>query len=86
MNQSKTKTKVTFIATIAICFVCLLLVGAIVEIRFYNIYTQKISAQEQTLEELKNAERYYDSENYKNNSLRDQQNAGNDGDLIFEEE
>ena len=86
MSQSKIKSKVTLIATIAIGLFCLLLIIAIVEIRQYNICTQKIQAQERTLEELKSAEKYYSSDNYKNNSLRDLQGAGNDGDLNFTEE
>ena len=86
MNQSKTKSKVTLIALIAICLFCLLLVVAIVEIRQVNIYQQRISAQEQTLEELENAKNYYNSKNYENNAVRDQEGVGNDGDINFTEE
>jgi Na+/melibiose symporter-like transporter len=65
MNQSKTKTKITLIAILAIVFVCALFVISIIEIRQYNIYSQKILTQEKQLEELKNAKNYYTTQNYK---------------------
>lgn len=74
------------IATIAISLFCVLLIVAVVEIRKVNVYQQRISAQERELQELENAKNYYNSKNYENNAVRDQEGLGNDGDIIFEEE
>lgn len=86
MNQSKIKSKVTLIATIAISLFCLLLIIGVVEIRKVNVYQQRISAQERELQELQNAKNYYNSKNYENTAVRDQEGLGNDGDIIFGEE
>lgn len=86
MNQSKIKSKIMLIATIAISLFCVLLIVAVVEIRKVNVYQQRISAQERELQELENAKNYYNSKNYENNAVRDQEGLGNDGDIIFTEE
>jgi len=83
MNQSKIKAKILLIAILSIAFVFLLLVCSIVEIRKYNMYTKKISAQEREIKDLKNLKDYYNSDNYDENASRDSGNYS-DGDIIFE--
>lgn len=85
MNQSKTKTKITTIAILAIVFVALLLIIGIIEIRLYNKYSNRLAVQESQIEELQNAKNYYNSKNYDENAPRDDGYA-NEGDIIFKEE
>ena len=85
MNQSKIKSKITFIAILYIAVVLLLLAFAIIEIKKYNIYTKQLSAQEREIENLKNLKDYYNSNNYDENASRDNGNYA-DGDIVFEEE
>lgn len=85
MNQSRTKSKVLLIASLAIVFVCAMLIVSIVEIRKYHLCKQEIASQEQLLEELQNKKDYYNSKNHDNNTARDNGYAGED-DLIFGEE
>lgn len=85
MNQSRTKAKILFVAMISIAVVCLLAVLAAVEIRQYHKYAQRISAQEQQIEDLGNLKDYYNSSNYDDNASRDNGNYA-DGDIVFGEE
>ncbi len=73
------------VALLAIIFVCLALIVSVVEIRQYNIYKQRIALQEQQIKDLENAKNYYESDNYRDNSVRDDGYAG-ENDLIFGEE
>ena len=84
-NRSVTKSKVVLIALLAIVFVCAVLVVCVAEIRQYNIYKQQIASQDRQIEELEKAKDYYESDNYDNNSSRDQGYAG-ENDLQFDEE
>lgn len=79
MNQSRTKSLVTFIAVCFIVLVFVALVISIVEIRQCYIYKQRIASQERQIEQLKNAKDYYKSQ-------LDQNNNYELGDFIFEEE
>lgn len=83
-NPSVTKSKVVLIALLAIVFVCAVLVVCAVEIRQYNIYKQQIASQNRQIKDLEKAKDYYESDNYDNNSSRDQGYAG-ENDLGFEE-
>ncbi len=85
VNQSRTKAKILLIAMVSIALVCLLLVGAVIEIRKYNQYTKLVSTQEQQIKDLENLKDYYNSSNYDDNAARDDGNYA-DGDLVFEEE
>lgn len=85
MNQSKTKFKTTLLIIGAICFMALLIVVGFVEVRYYNKYTNQISQQEDRLRGLENYKNYYNSNNERENSLRDDGYA-NDGDIVFGEE
>ncbi len=85
MNQSKIKTKVTFVALCVIVFVCILLALGVILIHFCDKYDHKIAVQNQQIEALENAKKYYNSDRYIDNSLRND-NYANEGDIIFEEE
>ena len=78
MNHSKIKSKVTLIALCLVALAFVLLVASIVEIRQCYKLKQQIASQERQIEELNNAKDYYKS--------LSQNDAYEDGDLIFEEE
>lgn len=78
MNHSKIKSKVTLIALCLVALAFVLLVASIVEIKQCYKLKQQIASQERQIEELNNAKDYYKS--------LSQNDAYEDGDLIFEEE
>lgn len=85
MNPSKIKIKVTFLALCAIIFVCVLLALSVVLIHFCDKYKSKIAIEAYEIETLEDAEKYYNSDKYLDDTLQENGFA-NQGDKIFEEE